>query len=149
MFVAEEACRTDSGLGMRTPYLERLGVSEAAFPSQEGCSERGVMARSLMYLFTAGGTITAGSLLLSPTAADQTRIGITAAAAFGLALVLLVAYDRLPLWAYQVFLATGTVLIEWAVYASGETTSPGADAIGSPLVNARQTTGGGAEMSIA
>jgi diguanylate cyclase (GGDEF)-like protein/putative nucleotidyltransferase with HDIG domain len=109
---------------MHAPLRERLGFTEASFPSAEGCAERGVMARSLMYLYAAGGAIMAGSLLLSTTGTDQSRIAITAAIAFGLALVLLVGYDRLPLWGFQVFLAAGTVLIEWAIYASGETTSP-------------------------
>ncbi|HEX8054263.1 MAG TPA: diguanylate cyclase [Thermoleophilaceae bacterium] len=109
---------------MPTPFVERLGLTEPAFPSVEGCSERGLMARALMYLFAAGGAIMAGSLLLSPEGTDQLRIAITAAAAFGLALGLFLAYDRLPLWGFQVFLAAGTALIEWAIYASGETTSP-------------------------
>jgi diguanylate cyclase (GGDEF)-like protein/putative nucleotidyltransferase with HDIG domain len=109
---------------MRAPIRERLGLSEASFPSAEGCADRGVMARSLMYIFAAGGAITAGSLLLSTDGTDQMRIAITAASAFGLALALFVAYDRMPLWGFQLFLALGTVLIEWAIYASGEATSP-------------------------
>jgi diguanylate cyclase (GGDEF)-like protein len=109
---------------MRAPIRERLGFSEAPFPSAEGCAERGVMARSLMYIFAAGGAITAGSLLLSPDGTDQFRIAITAASAFGLAMALFLAYDRMPLWGFQLFLALGTVLIEWAIYASGEATSP-------------------------
>ena len=109
---------------MPTPFKERLGLDEPAFPSVEGCSERGLMARALMYLYAAGGAIIAGSLLLSPEGTDQVRIAITAAAAFGLALALFLAYDHLPLWGFQVFLAAGTALIEWAIYASGETTSP-------------------------
>jgi diguanylate cyclase (GGDEF)-like protein/putative nucleotidyltransferase with HDIG domain len=82
------------------------------------------MARSLMYLFAAGGAITAASLFFSPSGAEETRIAITAAAAFGLALALFFAYDRLPLWGFQAFLLAGTVLVEWAVYSSSETTSP-------------------------
>ncbi|MDQ3934832.1 MAG: diguanylate cyclase [Actinomycetota bacterium] len=99
-------------------------MDASRFPAPEGRAERGVMARSLMYLFMAGGAITGASLFFSPTEAEETRIAITAAAAFGLAFVMFLGYDRLPLWAFQAFLLAGTVLIEWAIYASGETTSP-------------------------
>jgi diguanylate cyclase (GGDEF)-like protein len=101
-----------------------MGMTEPAYPAAEGRAERGVMARSLMYVFAAGGAITLGSLFFSSGAAEETRIAITGLAAFALAVVLLVGYDRLPLWAFQLFLGLGTVLIEWAIYASGESTSP-------------------------
>ena len=83
-----------------------------------------MMARSLMYLFAIGGAITAASLFFSPNEADEVRIAITAAIAFVLAIALFVVYDRLPLSGFQAFLVAGTVLIEWAVYSSSETTSP-------------------------
>jgi diguanylate cyclase (GGDEF)-like protein/putative nucleotidyltransferase with HDIG domain len=110
--------------GMRATFRERLGFVDATYPVADGCADRGVMARSLMYLFSAGGAITAASLFFSPSDAEETRIAITAAAAFGLAAALFLAYDRLPLWGYQVFLVAGTALVEWAIYSSGETTSP-------------------------
>ena len=109
---------------MRANLRERLGLGDPASPGGEGRAERGVMARSLMYLFAAGGAITAASLFFSPSDAEETRIAITAAAAFVLSVVLFVVYDRLPLWGFQVFLTVGTVLVEWAIYSSGETTSP-------------------------
>jgi diguanylate cyclase (GGDEF)-like protein/putative nucleotidyltransferase with HDIG domain len=109
---------------MIPPARERLGFADPSLPSAEGCAERGVMARSLMYLFAAGGAITAASLIVSPSGAEETRIGIMSAAAFGLALALFFVYDKLPLSGFQAFLAAGTVLIEWAIYADGETTSP-------------------------
>jgi diguanylate cyclase (GGDEF)-like protein/putative nucleotidyltransferase with HDIG domain len=109
---------------MHPSVRERLGFQESTFPSAEGCAERGVMARSLMYLFAAGGAITAVSLFFSPSGAEETRIAITAVVALALAIGLFFAYDRLPLWGFQAFLVAGTVLIEWAVYSSSETTSP-------------------------
>ncbi|MEA2351237.1 MAG: diguanylate cyclase, partial [Thermoleophilaceae bacterium] len=81
------------------------------------------MARSLMYLFAAGGAVTLISLAI-PTAHDESRIAITGVSSFGMALLLLLAYDRLPIWGFQAVLATGTVLVEWAIWASGDTTSP-------------------------
>ena len=95
-------------------------------PSRSAAEERGdraVMARSLMYLFAAGGTVTLMSLLI-PSAHDANRIAITGSSAFGIAALLLLAYDRIPIWGFQVFLAAGTVLVEWAIFSSGDTTSP-------------------------
>src|SRR3712207_4606678 len=107
---------------MHPPLRERLGVAEPAWPAAEGRAARGVMARSLMYLFAAGGALTLCSLLFQTAATEETRIATTGIAAFALAAVLLVGYDRLPIWAFQLCLALGTVLIEWAIYASGENT---------------------------
>jgi diguanylate cyclase (GGDEF)-like protein/putative nucleotidyltransferase with HDIG domain len=95
-------------------------------PSHNVAEDRGdsaVMARSLMYLFAAGGAVTLISLLI-PTVHDGPRIAITGASAFGIAALLFLVYDRVPVWGFQVFLAAGTVLVEWTIYASGDTTSP-------------------------
>jgi diguanylate cyclase (GGDEF)-like protein/putative nucleotidyltransferase with HDIG domain len=81
------------------------------------------MARSLMYLFGAGGTVTLVSLALA-AGQDEARIAVTGASAFAIAALLFAAYDRIPIWGFQVLLACGTVLVEWAISASGDTTSP-------------------------
>jgi diguanylate cyclase (GGDEF)-like protein len=81
------------------------------------------MARSLMYLFAVGGAIGLLSLLFSGPNAAQPRILVTAFSAFGIALLLLVTYDRTPGWAFDVLLACGTLLVEWTVWASGDSTS--------------------------
>ncbi len=82
-------------------------------------------ARSLMYVFAVGAAI-AGAALISPVAhpADATRIAITAVCAAAIAAVLFAGYDRLPRWALSVLLLCGSTLIEWAVYGSGDPTSP-------------------------
>ncbi|HEX8074595.1 MAG TPA: diguanylate cyclase [Thermoleophilaceae bacterium] len=82
------------------------------------------MARSLMYLFAAGGLVTLVSVLLTSDHADPARIAITGGSAFSIALLLFAGYERLPLWCFQLFLALGTVLVEWAIFASGDSTSP-------------------------
>jgi diguanylate cyclase (GGDEF)-like protein/putative nucleotidyltransferase with HDIG domain len=108
---------------MQPPIRERLGLASAGLPAAEVRTDRTAMARSLMYLFAAGGAVTLVSLLLAP-ATDDARIGVTAGCAFGIALLLLIGYERIPLWGFQLFLACGTLLVEWAIYASGDTTSP-------------------------
>jgi diguanylate cyclase (GGDEF)-like protein len=109
---------------MEPAIRERLGFTEAAYPAAEARTDRGVMARSLMYLFAAGGTVTVVSLFLAGAGADHTRIAVTAACAFSIALLLFAGFDRVPLWGFQAFLACGTLLVEWAIWASKDTTSP-------------------------
>jgi diguanylate cyclase (GGDEF)-like protein/putative nucleotidyltransferase with HDIG domain len=100
-----------------------MGWGRPSLTAAEERGDRSVMARSLMYLFVAGGAVTLMSLLF-PNAHDTARIAITGVSAFGIAAVLLLAYDRIPIWGFQVFLAAGTVMVEWAIYASGDATSP-------------------------
>jgi diguanylate cyclase (GGDEF)-like protein len=78
-----------------------------------------------MYLFAVG-AIVAGAALAANVgpAVDQARIAATAGGAAGIAIVLLFAYDGVPRWALSVFLLCGSMLIEWAVYASGDPKSP-------------------------
>lgn len=78
-----------------------------------------------MYIFAVGALI-AGAAMISPVAhpAGQARIAITAGCAAVIAVVLFLGYDRLPRWALSVLLLCGSMLIEWAVYGSGDPTSP-------------------------
>src|SRR5437763_372500 len=108
---------------MQPSLRERLGWRGQSHLVAEDRADRAVMARSLMYLFAAGGAVSLGSLVLA-AAADEGRAAITAACAFGMAALLLVAFDRLPIWAFQALLACGTALVGRAIYASGDTTGP-------------------------
>jgi diguanylate cyclase (GGDEF)-like protein len=78
-----------------------------------------------MYLFAVGALVAGAALAanLGPSV-DQTRIAVTAVGAFGIAVALLFAYDALPHWGLSLFLLCGSMLIEWAVYASGDPQSP-------------------------
>jgi diguanylate cyclase (GGDEF)-like protein len=102
---------------------ERVGWLKPSHSAADARTDRAVMARSLMYLFAAGGAVTLVSLLIA-TAHDETRIAITGASAFAIAAILLAGYDRIPVWGFQLLLGAGTALVEWAIYASGDTTSP-------------------------
>jgi diguanylate cyclase (GGDEF)-like protein len=109
-----------------TALRERLGLLPAPAVNRRGELDAGLMARSLMFLFLAGAVITLGSLLLPGAVedADRTRMAVMGTCAFAIALTLFVGFDRLPRWVFSIFLACGTLLIEWTVYASGDTTSP-------------------------
>jgi diguanylate cyclase (GGDEF)-like protein len=110
---------------MDPSFFERLGLRPSARPQGRDRAERAVAARSLMYLFLVG-AIVAGSALaaqLGPTV-DQARIAVTAGGAASIAVALFFAYDNTPRWALSVFLLMGSLLIEWAVYASNDPQSP-------------------------
>src|SRR2546421_4259162 len=115
--------RVDFGARLPPPLQDRLGLRERGHVVAEDRADRAVMARSLMYLFAAGGAVSLGSIALT-TATDDWRVAITGACAFGMAALLLVAYDRTPIWGFQVLLAVATGLVGWSIYASGDTTSP-------------------------
>ena len=104
---------------------ERLGLRSSPRPDNRERAERAVAARSLMYLFVVGALV-AGAALAANVGPelDQARISATAIGAGAIALVLLLAYDATPRWALSVFLLCGSMLIEWAVYASGDPQSP-------------------------
>jgi two-component system cell cycle response regulator len=107
---------------MIPPLLERLGLRVPDQPLTAAVAarpDRGLMARSLMYLFGLAGTATLLSL-----AGDATpRSAVTGGACVAIAVVLFLAYDRTPEWGFDLFLACGTVLVEWAVWSSGDSTS--------------------------
>jgi diguanylate cyclase (GGDEF)-like protein len=107
------------------PLLVRLGVSKGRHERRllEARSERALMARSLGYLFAASATLSSLLVWTFPVQINQDRMLVTSFCGYTLALVLLVAYDRLPKWVFAVFLAMGTVLIEWTIYSGGESTS--------------------------
>jgi diguanylate cyclase (GGDEF)-like protein len=104
---------------------ERLGLRKPARSHSRERAEAAVAARTLMYLFAVGAVVAAAALAgqVGP-AVDSTRIAVTAAGAAGIAVVLLFAHDRTPQWTLSVFLLCGSMLIEWAVYASGDPQSP-------------------------
>lgn len=81
------------------------------------------MARSLMFLFFAGASIALLALVVGQAPADEPRMIATACSGFGIAALLLAGYDRLPSWTFPLLLACGTMLIEWTIYSSGESTS--------------------------
>jgi diguanylate cyclase (GGDEF)-like protein len=110
---------------MVPPLRERLGIRVPEQPLSASIAvrpDRGLMARSLMYLFAIGGLVTLFSLVLAH--GDGTaRIAVTAGGALGMALVLLIGYEQMPEWGFDVMLVCGCALIEWAVWASADSTS--------------------------
>src|SRR3954447_2468062 len=87
--------------------------------------DRGVMARSLAYLLAAGASISLIVLAIPhETTTDVSRVVVQAGCGYALAAVVWLTGAQLPRWSLQVFLAAATLLIEWNIYASGDSTSP-------------------------
>jgi diguanylate cyclase (GGDEF)-like protein len=108
---------------LRERLALKPGPDQPAAAVAEARPDAGLMARSLMYLFAFGGTVTLLSLLVGAQSGNVGRMVVTAGSAYGIALLLLVGYDRMPSWSFDLLLASGTVLIEWTVWASGDSTS--------------------------
>jgi diguanylate cyclase (GGDEF)-like protein len=82
--------------------------------------DRVTMARTFTYLFATGATLVLLSLLFPHSAGrDTTGLLITTLAAYLVAIGFLVAWDRLPLWAFEASPLAGTVVVSLAVYFGG------------------------------
>ena len=82
--------------------------------------DRVTMARTFTYLFGAGATLVLLSLLF-PHSPDRETTGllITTLVAYLVAAGFLVAWDRLPLWAFEASPLVGTLVVSLAVYFAG------------------------------
>src|SRR3954447_13329 len=108
--------------------MERFG---RGLPEDDGSAvasytrDTGVMARSLAYIFAAGASISLLALAIpGHSQAHPQRILLQAVCGYLLCALLGVAGARLPRWSFQLFLAAATLLIEWNISASGDSTSP-------------------------
>ena len=107
--------------------MELLGQGTAdAAAVDRYTRDRGVMARSLTYLYAAGAAISLITLAIphEGTETDIRRVVVQAGCGLLLAALVALGGRRLPRWSFQIFLAAATLLIEWNIYASGDSTSP-------------------------
>src|SRR6476661_6082880 len=98
---------------MGIPFRKRLGLSDRAADTR---TDRGVMARTLLYPYALGGVL---ALAAAPGA--PVRLGITAAVCWCVAALLLAAYDALPHWSFPLLTAVGTGLLLWTVHSGAGT----------------------------
>jgi two-component system cell cycle response regulator len=92
---------------MGIPFRQRLGLSDRAAETR---TDRGVMARTLLYPYALGGTL---ALAAAPSA--PVRLGATAAICWCVAALLLAVYDAMPRWSFPALTALGTGLLLWTV----------------------------------
>jgi diguanylate cyclase (GGDEF)-like protein len=111
--------------GLTWMLATRLGLRRNGGLSGDALASRALMARSMMLIFFAGASITGLSLIInSSPSADLPRLITTTVSAYVIAFTLLAVYDRTPRWAFPLLLAVATMLVEWSIYASKDTTSP-------------------------
>lgn len=104
----------------RTPILTRLRwPGREPLPVEPGPTTA-VIARTFMYLYGAGGTLAIFTLLL-PGLDRRSELGIAAPgiAALGVALGMLVFFDRVPPWIFPLLPPLGTCLASIVVYSGG------------------------------
>jgi len=102
--------------------LRTLGrrLNWRGLPPRKVREDRVTMARTFTYLFGTGATLVLLSLLF-PSSPDRDTTGllITTLAAYLVAIGFLVAWDRLPLWAFEASPLAGTAVVSLAVYFGG------------------------------
>ena len=82
------------------------------------------MARVLFWLFVAGPTVGLVAMALAPPeGADERGIVALASCAYAVAVVVLVVFDRLPMWAFAALVGVGTGLVSGAIYFAGNDAS--------------------------
>jgi diguanylate cyclase (GGDEF)-like protein len=80
--------------------------------------------RPVVWLFAVGAVAATLSLIFGPADIDRTQVAGICAATWSLAAILCFLPRRLPGWAVHLFLALGTLLVEWVTLASGAASSP-------------------------
>jgi diguanylate cyclase (GGDEF)-like protein len=108
---------------MRPPLRQRVGIADMAAQTR---TDRGAMARALMYPFGLGGLL---AMVAAATGDDVARLALTAAVCWIVAGLLVAGYDALPEWSFTLLTGVGAALLVWTVYAGGD----GAQAVG-PLL---------------
>jgi signal transduction histidine kinase len=103
--------------------LQRLRWRSYEPIDAKGSIDRAVMARAFAYLFGAGGTLVLVTLAL-PSSSDRFVPGMVgpAIAAYGVVLLMLIGFDRLPLWVFRSLPGFGAVLITGVALSSGSGT---------------------------
>jgi two-component system cell cycle response regulator len=105
---------------MTPPLRKRLRLADRSAAAR---SDRGVMARALMYAYAAGAVLALASL--AATAGENMVVaGASALVCCAAAAVLVAGYDELPRWSLLALVALGTVLIGLAVYTGGPSYAP-------------------------
>src|SRR4051794_11032307 len=100
---------------MTIPLSKRLGFADVAAETR---TDRGVMARALMYPFALGGLLALAGLASTGTA-EIVRMAVLATLCWSVAALLLAGYDAMPEWTFTGLVALGTLLLVWTVYSGG------------------------------
>jgi diguanylate cyclase (GGDEF)-like protein/putative nucleotidyltransferase with HDIG domain len=102
------------------PLKSRLVYSSGTPSTDRIVDDRSLMARTFAYLFGAGSALALLTLLL-PGAPNRSEPGVAAVAlvALATAALFLLAYDRLPRWAFVAAPMVGNVLVALLILSGG------------------------------
>jgi signal transduction histidine kinase len=78
-----------------------------------------VMARAFAYLYLAGGTLVLASLALPSSGRHVAGLIGPPVAAYGVAVLMLIGFDRLPIWLFRLLPGFGAILIAIVAYSGG------------------------------
>jgi diguanylate cyclase (GGDEF)-like protein len=103
-----------------SPLRDRLRSRSAKRNGIEALGTSASMARIAAFAWAAGALLALVSLLLPDAAVnDEGLLAVVAGVAAAAAAVLLVVFDRIPSWGFQVMVAGGTVVASVGAYAWG------------------------------
>jgi diguanylate cyclase (GGDEF)-like protein/putative nucleotidyltransferase with HDIG domain len=106
---------------MEPPLRQRLATRTSITTGMDGPASRAAMARAGFMFATAGVVLGLLAVVLPhPDSIDEAGLLATAGGAALLALVALLAFDRVPMWAFHVGTAAASVVATAAVYFWGE-----------------------------
>ena len=117
---------------MGAPFKKRVWVADL---TAEARTDRGTMARTLMYPFALGGTLALVATALAPSG-DALRLGAIAVVSWACAALLLAAYDAVPAWGFTALTAVGTSLLLCSVASGGDAAQAGAPLLALPAAYA-------------
>ena len=106
---------------MATPFRQRVSWKELRGLASRPRQDPRLLARFTFYLYAAGGALILITLALpGPPARNELAIAALAGCAYASSAAVLLAFDRLRIWAFELFAALGTILITCTLYYAGE-----------------------------
>jgi PAS domain S-box-containing protein len=104
-----------------TPFRQRVSWKELRGLEGRPRQDPRLLARFTFYLYAAGGALTLITLALpGPPARNELAIAAMAGCAYASSAGVLLAFDRLRMWTFELLAALGTVLITCTLYFAGE-----------------------------
>jgi PAS domain S-box-containing protein len=107
-----------------TPFRQRVSWKELRGLEGRPRQDPRLLARFTFYLYAAGGALTLITLALpGPPARNELAIAALAGCAYASSVAVLIGFDRLRMWVFELLAALGTILITCTLYYAGESVS--------------------------
>jgi diguanylate cyclase (GGDEF)-like protein len=105
---------------MDPPLRERLGWKTSIEASTTVPRSRAAMARAAFWFASVGALVAfAAALLPHSPGMDELEVVVAGLGAATIAVIAVIGFDRLPLWAFQVAALAGSAIATVAIHASG------------------------------